>query len=219
MKKFLRFLGILFMGITAAFTLLGGIGTTCVALNPSSYDSMKAIAPYQWLYILYVLIGVGLGILGVRSVIQLVKGKPNAENTALMILIAGVLVGGIHMATSRSLRGSSMPVDGVVYITLLTLILFLVFRLPKVREMGLFLEDAGGENDTAGGMTATVIGLLVLGVQYWAGPTHLFNGVNYADAFHGAMLGSGLSLVLFGLFAMIISHIKQPHQEMNKVIS
>ena len=62
MKKFLRFIGVLFMGITAAVTLIGGVGTTCVALNPTAYDSMKAIASYQWLYILYVLIGVALGI-------------------------------------------------------------------------------------------------------------------------------------------------------------
>ena len=62
MKKTLRFIGILFMGITAAVTLLGGVGTTCVALNPTAYESMKAIAQYQWLYILYVLIGVALGI-------------------------------------------------------------------------------------------------------------------------------------------------------------
>ncbi len=47
MKKFLRFISILLMGITAAVTLLSGVGTTCVALNPAQYDSMKAIASFQ----------------------------------------------------------------------------------------------------------------------------------------------------------------------------
>ena len=32
-EKILRFFGILFMGITAAVTLLSGVGTTCVALD------------------------------------------------------------------------------------------------------------------------------------------------------------------------------------------
>ena len=32
--KFLRFIGIVLMGLTAGFTLLGGIGTSYVALNP-----------------------------------------------------------------------------------------------------------------------------------------------------------------------------------------
>ncbi len=47
MKKFLRFINILLMGITAAVTLLSGVETTCVALNPVQYDSMKAIASFQ----------------------------------------------------------------------------------------------------------------------------------------------------------------------------
>jgi hypothetical protein len=203
MRKFLRFIGILFMGITAAVTLLGGVGTTCVALNPASYQSMKAIAPYQWLYILYVLAGVALGVLGIRATIQLVKGRVNGEKAALFTLLAGVVVGGIHMATSRALRGSSMPVDGVVYITALTLLIFLLFRLPGVVKMSLFERNEGSGKDGAPGVTAIVIGLLVLGVQYWAGPTHLFNGVNYADAFHAAMVAGGCLLILFGFMLTV----------------
>jgi len=37
------------MGISAAVTLLGGAATTCVALDATKYDSMKAVAYYQWL--------------------------------------------------------------------------------------------------------------------------------------------------------------------------
>ena len=51
-------------------TQIGSVGISCVALNPTSYDSMKAIAPYQWLYVLYVLIGAALGVLGIRSTIE-----------------------------------------------------------------------------------------------------------------------------------------------------
>lgn len=199
MKKFLRFIGILFMGITAAVTLIGGVGTTCVALNPTAYESMKAIADYQWLYILYVLVGVALGVLGIRSTIQLARKKAGAEKTSLYILFAGVLIGLIHMWTSRALRGSSMPVDGVVYITVLTLIIFLIYRNPQIREMGLFEEDAAGSSDAAGGLTAFVIGTLVLTVQVWAGPTHFISGINYADAFHNAMLIVGISIMLYGI--------------------
>jgi hypothetical protein len=199
MKKFLRFVGILFMGITAAVTLIGGVGTTCVALNPTAYESMKAIADYQWLYILYVLIGVALGILGIRSTVQLARKKAGAEMSSLLVLLAGTIIGMIHMWTSRELRGSSMPVDGVVYITVLTLIIFLIFRIPQIREMGLFEEDTAGSSDTAGGLTAFMIGVLVLTVQIWAGPTHLISGINYADAFHNAMLLVGISIILYGI--------------------
>ena len=91
-----------------------------------------------------------------------------------------------------------MPVDGIVYITILTLIIFLLFRLPQVREMGLFEGEADASSETAGGITAFVIGGLVLTVQIWAGPTHLLGGVNYADAFHNAMLLVGAAITLFG---------------------
>jgi len=217
MKKFLRFIGILFMGISAAVTLLGGVGTTCVALNAAKYDSMKAIANFQWLYIAYVVIGVALGVLGIRATVQLIRAKQGAEKSALLILVSSVVIGVIHILTSRALRGSSMPVDGVVYINVLTLVIFLLFQLPKVKEMSLFQTAAADDASAAGGMTAFVAGILVLSVQMWAGPTHLLDGINYADAFHDAMLGIGSFLVLLGLALISKALLVQPKTAAVKV--
>jgi len=217
MKKFLRFIGILFMGISAAVTLLGGVGTTCVALNAAKYDSMKAIANYQWLYIAYVIIGVALGVLGIRATVQLIRAKKGAEKSALLILVSSVVIGVIHILTSRALRGSSMPVDGVVYINVLTLVIFLLFQIPKVKEMSLFDTEVADDATASGGMTAFVAGVLVLSVQMWAGPTHLLDGINYADAFHNAMLGIGSILVLFGLALISKALLFQPKPEAVKV--
>ncbi len=198
MKKFLRFIGILFMGITAAITLLGGAGTTCAALWPAKYD-METLLPYQWLYILYVLVGIFIGILGIRATIDLIKGKKNAESAALVALILGIVTGGTHMLTSRALRGSSKPVDFIVYFTIITLVIFLLFRLPRYREMALFEKDTTDSSGAAGGLTAIVAGLLVLSVQMWAGPTHTMDGINYADAFHNALFICGSILILLGI--------------------
>jgi uncharacterized membrane protein len=77
--KLLRILGILLMSLTAAFTLMGGAGATCVALNPTGFgDTFAPIAQVQWLYILFVLLGVAIGVMGVRAVILLVKGTKKA---------------------------------------------------------------------------------------------------------------------------------------------
>lgn len=217
MKKFLRFLGILFMGISAAVTLLGGAGTTCVALNAAKYDSMKAIADYQWLYIAYVVIGVALGVLGIRATVQLIRAKKGAEKSALIILAASVVIGVIHILTSRALRGSSMPVDGVVYINVLTLVIFLLFQIPKVKEMALFDKVAADDAAASAGMTAFVAGVLVLSVQMWAGPTHLLDGINYADAFHNALLVIGSVLVVLGLALISKALLWQPQHEAVKV--
>jgi hypothetical protein len=217
MKKFLRFIGIMFMGISAAVTLLGGVGTTCVALNAAAYDSMKAIANYQWLYIAYVLIGVALGVLGIRATVQLVRAKKGAEKSALIILAASVVIGVIHIFTSRALRGSSMPVDGVVYINVIALVIFLLFQIPKVKEMSLFDQETADDAAASGGLVAFVAGVLVLSVQMWAGPTHLLDGINYADAFHNALLGIGSVLVVFGLALISKALLYVPKRKTVKV--
>jgi hypothetical protein len=116
--KTLRIIGMVFMSLTAAFTLMGGAGTSCVALNPTGYgDSFAPIARFQWLYILFVLLTIAIGVMGVRAVVLLVKGRKNAYRYAMIALLAGTVIGVIHIAVSRALRGSSMPVDMVVYTT------------------------------------------------------------------------------------------------------
>jgi len=219
MKKFLRFLGILFMGITSTVTLLGGVGTTCVALNAGEYENMKAIANFQWLYILYVLAGIFLGILGIRVTIGLIKSRENAEKSALLTLVLGIIIGGIHMMTSRALRGSSMPVDGVVYITVLTLVILLIFRLPKVRDLGLYQTETKDDLSVAGGLTAIVSGILACSVHLWAGPTHIIAGVNYADAFHNTMMFSGAGLLLTGIGLITRAVLFQPEHRAMKQAS
>ncbi len=201
MGKFLRFIGILFMGLTSALVLLAGVGTTCVALDATQYEGMEAIAQYQWLYILYVLTFVAFGIMGVRATISLVRGKENAYRDSLIVLVLSLVVGAIHMATSRALRegGSSMPLDFTVYAIVFTLLIFLLFSFPKIKQMVGF-ENAGDDGKTAaGGMTAIVMGMLFLSVQMWAGPTHIFDGVNLADAFHTQMMIGGGILFIVGL--------------------
>ncbi|MBL7161493.1 MAG: hypothetical protein ISS57_02730 [Anaerolineales bacterium] len=201
MGKFLRFIGILFMGLTAALTILSGVGTTCVALDAAQYEGMEAIAQFQWLYIFYVLAAVAIGVMGVRATISLVRGKDKAYRDALIALVLGIITGGIHMATSRALRatGSSMPLDFIVYATVLTLIIFLLFGIPKLREIVNFERESDNVSGAAGGMTAIVAGMLFLSVHMWAGPTHIFDGVNLADAFHTAMMISGGAFVLLGI--------------------
>ena len=198
MGKFLRFIGILFMGLTAAITILGGVGTTCVALDATKYDGMEAIAQYQWLYIFYVLATTAIGILGIRATIALVRGKEKAYRDALIVLISGAVIGIIHIMTSRVLRGSSQPVDMVVYATIFTLVIFLLLGLPKIKQMVGF--DKGNDNGktAAGGMTAIVAGMLFLSVHMWAGPTHIFDGINLADYFHTNMMISGGFLIFVG---------------------
>ena len=147
--KTLRFIGILLMGITALFTIAGGLGTTCVAVNPTGFgEGMAPLAPFQWLYILFVIVTTAIGIMAARAVFLLAKGRPNSYRYAIIALVLGIVIGVIHMLVSRGLRGKSMPVDGVVYTTVLTLIVFLLFRIPKIWQG---VDYTGGDpNDPTG---------------------------------------------------------------------
>jgi len=201
--KLLRIIGIVFMSLTALFTLLGGVGTSCVALNPTGFgDTFAPIAKFQWLYIMFVLVTIAIGVMGIRAVVLLVKGRKNAYRYSLIALLAGIVVGAIHMAFSRALRGgSSMPVDMVVYTSLLTLIIFLLFRIPGVWQ-GVDFEKPAGEKNTgkqAAAIALAATGLLSLTIQFLMAPTHTISGINFADVWHTALTLIGLALILGGV--------------------
>jgi hypothetical protein len=196
--KSLRFIGIVLMGLTGGFTLLGGVGTTCAAFAPAKYQSMAALAPYQWLYILFVLAGVAIGVWGIWASIKLVKGTSDSYLMSIQALIAGVLAGGFHIYMSRMLRGKSMPVDAVVYTTVLTLAVFLLFKIPFIWQGVDFAKAKAEKNKPAGGAAAILMGIMTLTIQYTMGSTHTWGGVNYADAFNSSMMVIGLALLLLG---------------------
>jgi hypothetical protein len=202
--KFLRFFGILLMALTGGFTLLGGVGTSCVAINPTGFgDGMAPLAKLQWLYILFMLFGITLGVLGIRATIMLIKGADKAYNEAVYTLLAGTVIGFMHIMISRSLRGSSMPVDAVVYTTILTLVIFLLFKIPAIWQGVDFAKAKAESNKKAGGAAAILLGILTLTIKYTMGPTHTWSNVNYADAFNMSMTMIGLGLLLFGLALLV----------------
>jgi hypothetical protein len=197
--KFLRFIGIMLMGLTGGFTLLGGIGTSCAALFPTNYESMAALAPFQWLYILFVITGIAIGVWGIWSTIKLVKGTSDSYMMSITALAAGVVIGGFHIYMSRMLRGKSMPVDAVVYTTLLTLAIFLIFRIPYIWQGVNFSKGRTKSNLPAGGAAAIFLSMLTLTIQYTMGSTHTWGSINYADAFNASMTAVGIGLLLLGI--------------------
>ena len=212
--KLLRIIGIILLGLTAVITFLGGIGTTCVALNPSAYEGMEAIAPFQWLYIFYVVAGIGIGLLGIWATYLFARRQAQGYRAALIALVSGLVIGVLHVATSRALRGSSMPKDFIVYATSLTLLVFLLFGLPGVRRR---INLTGEDNHTGGlgvGAAFIVAGITTLTVGLWAGPTHTMNGVNYANVWSTQMSLLGTTLIAAGLTVWIRPLLKGTGQKM-----
>jgi hypothetical protein len=201
--KFLRFIGIVLMALTGGFTLLGGIGTTCAALFPTKYESMTPLAPFQWLYIIFVLTGIAIGVWGIWATVKLLRGTSDSYKMSLYALIAGVVIGGFHIYMSRLLRGKSMPVDAVVYMTVLTLAVFLLFRIPFLWQGVNFEKGDRKNNRMAGGAASILLGIMILTIQYTMGSTHTWGGVNYANAFFDLMTLTGLGMLLLGVQLLV----------------
>ena len=210
--KLVRIVGIVLLGVTAVITLLSGVGTTCVALDPVKYD-MDAIAPYQWLYILYVITGIIIGVMGIYAVIALIRRKPTAYRSTIIALVLGIVVGGLHMATSRALRGNSMPLDFIVYANIFTLIYFLILRIPGIWNKVNLTGEEDDVSSLGAGAAMIVGGIVILTVQLWAGPTHVIDGVNYADVWHTqmAIIGGTLTFLGAGLLLGALMGIALPH--------
>ncbi|MBN1449558.1 MAG: hypothetical protein JW963_00960 [Anaerolineales bacterium] len=168
---------------------------------------MASIAPFQWLYILFVIVTTAIGIMAARAVVLLAKGRPNSYRYALIALVLGIAVGAIHMLASRALRGMSMPVDAVVYTTVLTLVVFLLFRIPGIWQGVDYtsgsLDDQTGRLSAA--LTLLVTGVLTLTVQFWAGPSHTWDGTNWAAAFLVTSTLLGLGQILGGAALLFIT--------------
>lgn len=206
----LRLFGIVFMSLTAAFTLLGSAGTTCVVLNPTGYGGkFSGIAPFQWLWILFVLFGIAAGILGVHAVVLLLKGSKHMYSAVIIALLLGTVVNAVHMFASRALRGESMPVDGVLYTNLLTLLLFLLFSIPGIWKVINFEKPTENQqiNRNTAAFALVAIGILFLTIQFMMVPTHTINGFNYADVWHKALSILGGGLILSGVISILSAHI------------
>jgi hypothetical protein len=205
--KILRTITIILVGLTAAMNILGGVGTTCAAFLTKQFPPMWALMDYRWLYQLFVIATVAIGLVGVWTTIGLARGRKNAYRDTLIVLAAGTLVGAVHMIASLALRGKAVPANVKLYINALTLVYALSLRLPGLRERVTFSEEsAGADRATAAGMAAIVSGFTVLSVSYWAAPSHTYAGENWVYVLRTPIyLTGGLLLVAgFILLARVV---------------
>lgn len=218
--KVLNIIGIILMGLTAVVTIMAGVGTTCVALAAEKYSSkMALIAPYKWVYVLFVLITTAVGVMGIRATIMLIKRKSGAHSFSLISLIAGILINVIHVVVSRSIRGSSMPTDMVVYITVLTLIVFFIFRIPGIwKEYSRQDSDHTGDGRLAAAFTMAACGVVTLTAPKWFAASHTFEsgGFNWANAWPLQMGVIGVLLILAGVGLGLKPHLTPPNQKLNR---
>ncbi len=202
--KSIRTGAIILVGMSAAMNVLGGIGTTCAAFFTKNYPPMWSLFDYQWLYQIFVVVTLIIGLVGVWTTIGLVKGRSRAYLYALIVMVAGAAIGLIHYIASEIIRGKSAPANVVFYINALALVVLLLLRLPGIRQHIDLSKPAGRiDRTTASGLAAIVCGLIVLTIPFWAGSSHTFQGTNWVTFLQIPLLIVGGALTLGGIGAFI----------------
>ena len=200
-NPFLRFIAITLLGLTAIFTLMGGIGTTCVAFNAEKYDSMIALVPVKPIFQVLVFVSIAAALYGIWATVSAVRRQPGAYKAALITLVVGLLSSGVQFYYSLTLRGSTAPNSMRLYLTAFTLAVFLLLRLPSLWQRSGFDNQASGPDgsDAAIGGAALVLGgLLTLTTPLWAAPTHILGGFNYAGIINLPLAAAGLAMIFGG---------------------
>jgi hypothetical protein len=196
--------------MTSIFHLMGGVGTSCAAFAAEKFE-MFDIVPYQWAYQLFVLITTVIAILMIRATVQFAKSKEKAYRQAVILLVVGLVITLVHVFVSRAVRGASMPNDARAYLNILTLIVLLLFNIPSIRnQMGFDAPDGGADSGAPLGIVAVLMGFVLLTIHIFAGPTHTWDGINYADIYHIQFQILGWFLVLTGTLANLQAIFKVP---------
>jgi hypothetical protein len=198
--KTLRTVAIVFMGLTAAMNILGGIGTVCAAFLTRDFPPMWAFYDYQLLYQVLMIVTIIIGLICVWATLGLVRGGKRAYLNALAILIVGTIVAGIQMYASLQIRGKAVPANMKFYTNVITLVLFLILRLPGIRENVDFTSSGDSTTQaTSGGLTAIVVGLILLTTTIWTSSSHTFEGNNWADILKIPLTAGGAIFTLGGI--------------------
>jgi len=222
--KVLRISAIIMMGMTAAMNLFGGAGTYCAAFsNNIGYRmAFKALMDYRWLYQIVMVATVLTGIAGVMALIKLIRGKPGVYRFTLIVLAIGTVLGGTQFFASLILRGAATPANVKFFINLATLLLFLSFLLPGIKDKVDFSQPMEkAEKDSTAGIVSILVGITALTIFAWAGPSHTYFGENWVYVLEVPLLVIGTTLTVGGfitvLRAMLILFSEQVITQENKI--
>lgn len=200
--KALKIIAIIFMAMTAAMNLLGGAGTVCAAFLTKKFPPMWPLLDYQWLYQGLMITTILTGIAGIWATIKLIRGGKQVYRNALIVLIIGSVLGATQYIASQLIRGAATPANVKFFTNFITLLIFLLLRLPGVRGKIDFSLGTKSKN-IDGGLAAFVSGILILSTFLWVTPTHTYQGENWVLVLELPLMISGISLTFGGLYVFI----------------
>ena len=207
-----RGIGMVFMGLTAVFTVLGGVGTVCVAWFAENWRPFAVLVPYKPIYQTATVFTLLAGVAGIIVTYALLKGEKWSYPAAITTLIVGLGTAGTKMYYSNMLRGTTAPTNFRAYVTILTLAVFLIMRIPAIWNRVDFTAQPSrfGSWATPGGISLFVGGLITLTTQYWAAGIHVVDGVNLVNVIQVPLTIAGASMLLSGCGMLVLAYYNVP---------
>jgi hypothetical protein len=197
----------LLLGASTVMTILGAVGTACLAWNGNLYppQAFGWIVPHMPTYQMLVYVSLAAGIALAVVTYALARGDKWFYIGALIFLVIAGGAAAYQMYLTSSLKKISFfataPTNVRFYITALTLIVLLIVRTPGVWDKsGLGKPGDGKGNFTALiGLVLLLTGFLLLTALLWASPEHVVDGVNYVLALEVPLIVNGVAMILGGV--------------------
>ena len=190
------------MVITVLLTLLGGAGTICAAFNPEDYEAMKSLIPYKNIYKIFVAGSIAIGIWGAIAVVKLIGKRRGIYRTTLTVLILGVVFSGAQTILSETVRGTSVPGNFRFYVNAFTLLVFLLFLIPGMKNVVSFEKDSADKpsGGVISGISLLTCAMLMLSMKLWTGISHIpSGGENWIDIASFPIRITSLIMIFAGL--------------------
>ncbi len=204
--KIVRGIAVVLLALTTVMTLLGGVGTTCVAWNADKYGkAFEIFVPYMGEYQILVYASVAMGVAASIVTYALVRREKWAYMGALVVLLACLGTAAVQMYYTSTLRQISFfrpaPTNVRFFLAALTLLLFLVLRIPGIWRHADFTLPWRGPGAWAApaGLSLFVVGLTTLTTPLWAGPSHMLDGYNLTLVLERPLLWGGWAITLLGM--------------------
>jgi hypothetical protein len=206
MKRFLnlRTLLVVVMALATIMTLLGGVGSTCVAFNAEQYGPTFAkLAPYKPVLQALVYISIIAALAMMLVTYWTARASKWFFIGALVTLVVGGVAAAVQMYYSSSVRGipffSAAPTNIRLYITLVALIVFVLIRFtPWWKQIGT-PSNKPGSPMAAGGTSLIVAAIAILTTPFWAGTPHTVDGYNLVLTLETPLLVDGITMLIIGI--------------------
>ncbi len=213
--KSLRIVAIILMGLTAVFTLIGGFGTICIAWFPEKYESLAVVAPYKIVYQIATIFTIAAAVGGIWATVRLLRSNKKGYALAVGMLLLGIGTAGLKMYYSNMLRGSVAPTHIRFYLTIVTLILFLILRLPAIwQQIDLDGSDGAGSSGLAASFIMLFGGIITLTTPIWAGASHMMDGYNLVLVLERPLFIGGGALLLAGIVRLVQAWLPAFHNNL-----